>query len=177
QRMAQGDRAAFAQLYDRFSRPLYVTALRILGDAREAEDIVQEVFLSLWNKSAAYSAERGTAFSWAVTLTRNRAIDRVRMRRRRGEILEQSAPADLGYEWSSDATDCADSLVFKEKAGQVRTALAALPAEQKQAVELAFFSGLTQQEIAAKLNQPLGTVKARIRRGLLRLREALHHHD
>ena len=173
QRMAQGDRAAFAELYDRFSRPLYVTARRILGDAREAEDVVQDVFLALWEKSAAYSAERGTAFSWAVTLTRNRAIDRVRLRRRRGELLERSIPADLGYDRADAAADCADSLVFKEKAGLVRAALAALPAEQKQAVELAFFSGLTQQQIAEKLRQPLGTVKARIRRGLLKLRTAL----
>ncbi len=173
QRMAQGDRDAFTQLYDRFSRPLYVTALRIIGDAREAEDIVHDAFLTLWEKAAAFSAERGTAFSWAVTLTRNRAIDRVRLRRRRGELLGQSAPADLGYGGASDSADCADSLVFKEKAGLVRAALADLPGEQRQAVELAFFGGLTQQEIAERLREPLGTVKARIRRGLLKLRTAL----
>lgn len=170
QGMARGDRAAFTELYDRFSRPLYVTALRILNDAREAEDVLQDVFLTLWGKSAAFSAERGSAFAWAVTLARNRAIDRVRMRRRRGELLEQSA-ADLADGASS--ADCADALVFKEKAQQVRAALAALPSEQKQAVELAFFSGLTQQQIAEQLRQPLGTVKARIRRGLLKLRDVL----
>ena len=175
QRMARGDRAAFSDLYDRFSRPLYSAALRILGDARETEDIVHDVFLTIWEKSAAFSAERGTAFAWAVTLTRNRAIDRLRLRKRRGELLGASVPADLGYD---ETAGTADVLVFKEKAQLVRSALAALPAEQKQAVELAFFGGLTQEQIAENLQQPLGTVKARIRRGLLKLRDALRpHHD
>jgi RNA polymerase sigma-70 factor (ECF subfamily) len=175
QRMARGDRAAFSDLYDRFSRPLYSAALRILGDARETEDIVHDVFLTIWEKSAAFSAERGTAFAWAVTLTRNRAIDRLRQRQRRGELLDASVPADLGYH---ETAGTADALVFKEKAQLVRSALAALPAEQKEAVELAFFGGLTQEQIAENLQQPLGTVKARIRRGLLKLRDALRlHHD
>jgi RNA polymerase sigma-70 factor (ECF subfamily) len=175
QRMAGGDRTAFSDLYDRFSRPLYSAALRILGDPRETEDIVHDVFLTIWKKSAAFSAERGTAFAWAVTLARNRAIDRLRLRKRRGELLGASGPADLGYDESSGTTD---ALVFKERAQLVRSALAALPAEQKQAVELAFFGGLTQEQIAENLQQPLGTVKARIRRGLLKLRDALRpHHD
>jgi RNA polymerase sigma-70 factor (ECF subfamily) len=175
QRMANGDCPALADLYDRFSRPLYAAARRILGDAREAEDVVHDVFLALREKSAAFSAERGSPFAWAVALTRNRAIDRVRQRKRRGELLSASAPADLGY---GEATGADDSLVWKEKAQLVRSALAALPAEQKQAVELAFFGGLTQEQIAESLQQPLGTVKARIRRGLLKLRDALRpHHD
>jgi RNA polymerase sigma-70 factor (ECF subfamily) len=175
QRMARGDRAAFSNLYDRFSRPLFAAALRILGDTRETEDIVHDVFLAMWEKSSAFSAERGTAFAWAVTLTRNRAIDRLRLRRRRGELLSASVPSDLGYD---ETAGTADALVFKEKAQLVRSALAALPAEQKQAVELAFFSGLTQEQIAESLQQPLGTVKARIRRGLLKLRDTLRsHHD
>jgi RNA polymerase sigma-70 factor, ECF subfamily len=178
QRTARGDHEAFSELYDRFSRPLYALALRILGDAREAEDIVQDVFLALWEKSSAFSAERGTAFSWAATLARNRAIDRVRMRRRRGELLDQSLPSDLGYDEAGGTADSTASLTFKEKARGVRTALAALPAEQQKAVELAFFSGLTQQQIAEQLREPLSTVKARIRRGLLKLRDALHsQHD
>jgi RNA polymerase sigma-70 factor (ECF subfamily) len=175
QRMARGDRAAFSELYDRFSRPLYSAALRILGDTRETEDIVHDVFLTMWEKCAAFSAERGTAFAWAVTLTRHRAIDRLRQRQRRGELLGASVPADLGYDETAGTTD---ALVFKEKAQLVRSALATLPAEQKQAVELAFFGGLTQEQIAENLQQPLGTVKARIRRGLLKLRDALRpHHD
>ncbi|HWA10231.1 MAG TPA: sigma-70 family RNA polymerase sigma factor [Opitutaceae bacterium] len=174
-RVARGDRTAFARLYDRFSRPLYATALRVLNDAREAEDVVQEVFLALWEKADTFTVERGTAFGWAVTLVRHRAIDRLRLRKRRAELLAASSAEDLGYGASGGAGDSADVLCFKEKAGAVRAAVAALPAEQQRALQLAFFGGLTQQEIAESLREPLGTVKARIRRGLLKLRETLAH--
>ncbi len=173
QRVARGDRTAFTALYDRFSRPLYATALRILHDAREAEDIIQEVFLAMWEKAAVFEPGRGSAFSWAVTLTRNRAIDRIRMRKRRAELLTASSPEELGYASAGDEGDSADALSLKEKAVTVRAAVAALPADQQRALQLAFFSGLTQQEIADKLREPLGTIKARIRRGLLRLRDSL----
>lgn len=172
-RMARGDREAFGQLYDRFSRPLHATARRILNDSKEAEDIVQDVFLALWEKAGAFAAERGTAFAWAVTLTRHRAIDRLRTRQRRDGLLAQAAPADLGYDAAADAGDSADRLWLQEKARAVRSAVARLPADQQTALELAFFSGLTQLQIAEKLQEPLGTVKARIRRGLLKLRDTL----
>jgi RNA polymerase sigma-70 factor, ECF subfamily len=172
-RMGRSDREAFAQLYDRFSRPLFATALRILHNSAEAEDIVQDVFLALWEKAAAFESGRGSAFAWAVTLTRNRAIDRVRMRKRRSELLAETTAEDAGTQPSGAGPDSADGLVLKEQAGVVRAAVAALPADQQRAVELAFFSGLTQLEIAEKLHEPLGTVKARIRRGLLRLRDTL----
>ena len=172
-RVARRDREAFTALYDRFSHPLYATALRILGDAREAEDVTQEVFLALWEKAPQFRRERGSAFSWAVTLTRNRAIDRVRMRRRRAELLAAQAPDDLGYPDEGRADDSAAALWGKEKAAAVRAAVAALPPDQQRALELAFFGGRTQQEIAEQLAAPLGTIKARIRRGLLRLRDQL----
>ncbi|GAB1488358.1 sigma-70 family RNA polymerase sigma factor [Opitutaceae bacterium] len=172
--VADGDRDAFARLYDRFSRPLFSIALRVLNDAREAEDIVHDVFVALWEKSASFESNRGSAFAWCVTMTRNRAIDRVRARKRRGELLSESVPSDLGYEVNDAGTgDSADDLWGKEKAAAVRAALAHLPTEQRAALQLAYFSGLTQQEIAAHLREPLGTVKARIRRGLLKLREFL----
>lgn len=172
-RVARRDQAAFATLYDRFSRPLFSLALRILNDRREAEDVVQEVFLSLWEKASVFAQERGSAFSWAVTLTRNRAIDRVRLRRRRAELLAASSAAELGGSFAGPDADSADSLCFKEEAGAVRAAVAELPADQQRALQLAFFSGLTQQEIAEQLHEPLGTIKARIRRGLIKLRSAL----
>lgn len=171
--IAGGDREAFSRLYDRYSRPLYATAFRILNDATEAEDIVHDVFVSLWTKAAEFDLSRGTAFSWATTLTRNRAIDRLRSRRRRSELLDQSAPSDRVFSPSGDTADSADDLWLKEKAEVVRSAVGELAEDQRKAVELAFFSGLTQQEIAAKLQEPLGTVKARIRRGLLKLRDRL----
>lgn len=171
--IAQGDRPAFAELYDRFSGPLYGAALRILRDPAEAQDVVHDTFVTLWEKAQAFEASRGTAFSWAVTLLRNRAIDRVRMRRRRAELLAESAPGDLGYADAASAASGGDSAQLGDQARAVRAAVATLPVEQQRAVELAFFSGLTQEEIAKKLSEPLGTVKARIRRGLMKLRDSL----
>jgi len=175
QRMAQGDKAAFAELYDRFSRPLYATALRIVSDATEAQDIVHDAFLALWEKAAVFESERGTAFAWAVTLVRHRAIDRVRTRRRRSELLAAAPPADLGYHEDAAGPSADDSASLGDQARAVRAAVATLPRDQQRALELAFFSGLTQQQIAEKLSEPLGTVKARIRRGLLKLRDSLAH--
>lgn len=172
-RMAGGDKAALGDLYDRFSRPLFATALAVLSDPAEAQDIVHDVFMVLWEKAALFEPERGSAFAWAVTLTRNRAIDRLRTRRRRTALLEASAVADLGYESRAQEMGSDERAAAGDDARLVRAALAELPADQKSAVELAFFSGLTQQEIAERLKEPLGTVKARIRRGLLRLRDRL----
>jgi RNA polymerase sigma-70 factor, ECF subfamily len=173
QRIAKGDKQAFAELYDRFSGPLYGAAQRILRDPSEAQDIVHDAFVTLWEKAGTFETTRGSAFSWAITLVRNRAIDRVRMRRRRAELLAESAPADLGYGDDSAASSTDDSAALGDEARAVRAAVATLPPEQQKALELAFFGGLTQEEIARKLSQPLGTVKARIRRGLLKLRDSL----
>ena len=170
--MARGDKAALGRLYDQLAKPLYSLAFRVLNDSSEAQDVVQDVFLQMWHKAGTYDPARGSVFGWAATQTRNRAIDRIRMRKRRSELLAASAP-DLEPAALGGDDDAAGSLWVREKAGAVRTALASLSADQKQAVELAFFGGLTQQEIAAKLNEPLGTIKARIRRGLLKLRETL----
>jgi RNA polymerase sigma-70 factor, ECF subfamily len=173
QRVARGDKQALADLYDRFSGPLYGTALRIVRDPTEAQDVVHDAFVTLWEKAATFETNRGTAFSWAVTLVRNRAIDRVRMRRRRAELLAESVPSDLGYNEGDQGPPGADSAAVGDDARAVRAAVAKLPVEQQRALELAFFGGLTQEEIARKLSEPLGTVKARIRRGLLKLRDSL----
>ncbi len=171
--MARKDKAALGRLYDALSRPLYSLALKVTNDTADAQDIVQEVFLQLWQKAADYSPARGSVFSWAATLTRNRAIDRIRMRKRRNEIVHESAADIPGNDADIRANTAADALGMQEQAGAVRAALTALPHEQRSAIELAFFSGLTQQEIAARLHEPLGTIKARIRRGLLKLRDTL----
>ncbi|MBL9215524.1 MAG: sigma-70 family RNA polymerase sigma factor [Opitutaceae bacterium] len=169
--MARGDKGSLARLYDLLAKPLYGLALRIVNDPAEAQDVVQDVFLQLWQKASAFDTARGSVFSWAATLARNRSIDRVRMRRRRAELLAGAAPELQPASAGTD--DSAGSLWLREKAAAVRQALTRLAPDQQAAIELAFFGGLTQQEIAAKLNEPLGTVKARIRRGLLRLRESL----
>jgi RNA polymerase sigma-70 factor (ECF subfamily) len=169
--IAQGDRDAFATLYDRFATPLYSLALKILGNEAEAQDLLQEAFLSLWQKAPVFRADRGSAFAWMVSHVRNRAIDRIRSRRRRGELLDANAPE---LEPSSSATpSSAQNVVAGERAREVRSALAQLAEEQRQVLRLAYFEGLTQAEIAEKLEEPLGTIKARASRGLARLRSIL----
>jgi RNA polymerase sigma-70 factor, ECF subfamily len=174
-RMADGDKDALAELYDSLSRPLYSTARHILNDASEAQDVVHDVFLALWKNAASFDSNRGAAFSWAVTLTRNRSIDRLRTRANRARLLGNSIPDDLGYGSEADMLGADSRVDIGDRAVAVRSALAELPKEQQKALELAFFSGLTQREIAEKLSEPIGTIKARIRRGLLKLRDALAH--
>jgi RNA polymerase sigma-70 factor (ECF subfamily) len=144
-----------------------------LNDAAEAQDVVHDVFLSLWQNASSFDSGRGAAFSWAVTLTRNRSIDRLRIRANRARLLGNSIPDDLGY--GSEGGDAGGSTHAElgDRAVAVRSAMAELPPDQQKALELAFFSGLTQKEIAEKLSEPIGTVKARIRRGLMKLRDAL----
>lgn len=170
--MARGDKTAMAALYDQLSGPLHALAYRMLGDATEAQDLTHDIFLQLWRTAASYEPGRGTVFSWAATLTRNRAIDRIRSRQRRSEILSTAAP-ELQPAPPAGGDDSAAALGQHEQSAVVRAALAELAPDQQQAIELAFFSGLTQQEIAARLKEPLGTIKARIRRGLLKLKDRL----
>jgi RNA polymerase sigma-70 factor (ECF subfamily) len=173
--VANGDQKAFSQLYDRLSSPLYSLALRMLGDASEAQDALQDVFLQIWRRAGAYDPGQSSVFSWAVLVTRSRVIDRLRARGRRLRVLVD--PGDRGNEaLASDASageSTADHVNRNDEAARVRSILNQLPPDQREAIELAFFSDLTHYEIAQRLNQPLGTIKARIRRGLLRLKERI----
>ncbi len=171
QRVAQADQSALGELYDRYHGVLFGLAVNILRDGAEAEDIVHDVFVAVWKKAAEFDSSRGAPFSWIATLVRNRSIDRIRMRRRRGELLDQAAPTDLPHQVEGEQTDAAAEAEANEQALDVRRAVDTLPEEQREALMLAFFSGLTQSEIAGRLHAPLGTVKARIRRGLLRLKD------
>jgi len=169
-RMAAGDQAALAEFYDRHGRAVYSLAFRILRDQRDAEEVVQDVFAQAWRESARYNTRRGSVMAWLMTLTRSRAVDRLRGRRSRPE----SAPAADPRAEITDASALADEqLAWSVRADLVRAALDALPVLQRVAIELAFYEGLTHAEIAARLEEPLGTVKTRIRQGLLKLRERL----
>jgi RNA polymerase sigma-70 factor (ECF subfamily) len=168
QRMADGDRGAFAPFYDRFAPLVYPLVLRIVRDPGDAADVLQEVFWEAWQLAGAYDTARGSPEAWLLTRARSRAIDRVRSVRRRGEIFV--APLDEALAATDPAPDVAEQA---EDRGVVRGALARLPAEQREVIELAYYGGLTQTEIAERLEQPLGTVKTRIRLGLERLREVV----
>jgi RNA polymerase sigma-70 factor (ECF subfamily) len=168
QRTGQGDRGSFEQLYERFSGVLFSTALHVLGNPEAAEDVLQEVFIAIWEKAPLYDSVRGKPLTWAVTLTRHKAIDRLRSRQRKDVLHDRIGQETRLFEDQQTSLDEVDAA---EKSKIVREAVLQLSPSQREAIELAFFAGLTQAEIAEKLQQPLGTVKARIRRGMIKLRE------
>ena len=172
QRIATGDSNAFASFYDAFSGALYSLAFKILGSAEEAEDVLQTACLRMWDDAVRFDPRRGTPFTWAYTITRSKALDRLRLRQRRAQLMESGGTQELVAQ-SIGTPSAEDELVDRERATAVRSALGTLPEDQREAIELAFFSGLTQQEIAARLGEPLGTVKARIRRGMMKLKSPL----
>jgi RNA polymerase sigma-70 factor (ECF subfamily) len=173
-RMAAGEGAALAELYDRHARVMFSLAFRVLRDQGDAEEVVQDVFAQAWRQAARYDTTRGVVVAWLLMMTRSRAIDRLRTRRGVPTLREET-PAVLRD--LPDGTAPADlALLSVEQVARVRAALEDLPALQRTAIELAFYEGLTHAEIAARLEQPLGTVKTRIRLGLLRLRTAIGGH-
>ena len=170
-RVAHRDPAAFTLMYDRHSTLLYSVALKILADPEEARDVLQHVFLTLHQKAIHFNAALGRPAAWLATMARNRSIDRLRALKRDRTYAEnvrlESDQVDLSTDHSNAPAAYSDEVEI------LRGAVAQLPSDQRQALEMAYFGGLTQQEISDTLAQPLGTVKARIRRGLLKLRESL----
>ena len=170
-RIGAKDRDAFAEFYDKYSTLLFSIASKILNDAAEAEDVLQETFVQIWEKAGNFDPTLGQPLGWAVTLARNRAIDRIRASQRRNLLAEV---AGVEFAIATNSSESANETVSgHEKAKLIHSALVELPAEQRRAIELAFFSGLTQNEISETLHEPLGTIKARIRRGLIKLRDQL----
>ena len=169
--ISEGDRYAFSCFYDNYSRLLFSIAFRILNDQKEAEDVLQEVFLQIWDKAGSYKPELGKPSSWAVTLTRNKAIDYIRAGQRRSRLLELASTELLVRQPGAAAAN--ESVRGRDGAELITSAVSELPADQRRAIELAFFTGLTQHEISETLQEPLGTIKARIRRGMMKLRGRL----
>jgi RNA polymerase sigma-70 factor (ECF subfamily) len=164
---ARSEQSALAELYDRFGRPAYGLALRILRDEALAEDAVQEAFLALWRTAGRFVPERGKASTWILTLVHRRAVDIVRREeRRRADALEQAPEAE-----SREAVD--EEAWLRLQRERVQDALRKLPDQQREAIELAYYGGFTQSELAERLGQPLGTIKSRMFGGLARLRELL----
>ena len=177
QRIVARDTAALADLYDRHSRLLFGLILRIVRDRAEAEDILQEVFVRVWTRAELYDPRLGGPTPWLVRLARNCAIDRLRARRVREAA---SGPASTSP-WRSrqrqtTAIRTPEALVVDdERRGKVMDALAGLPAEQRRLIEAAFFEGYTHSELAKRFGLPLGTVKTRIRTGMIAMRQRLEH--
>ena len=170
QRIVEGDRSALAELYDRYGTAVYSLAWRIVGSSSDAEDVTQEVFTQAWKQAARYDEARASAVAWLLNMTRTRAIDRLRANRTRSRFAGEPARLDAVPDGNADAEQRA---IDDERASRVRSALDGLAVAQRQAIELAYFRGLTHGEIAERLGEPLGTVKTRIRTALIKLRGAL----
>ena len=165
-RMAEGDADACGRFYDRYARLVYPLILRIVGDAADAADVLQEVFWEAWQSAARYDPARGSPEAWIVMRARTRAIDRRRATRRRSETFGEPFDEARAATPPEAAGDPAERVVMA-------SVLERLPEHQREVIEMAYYGGLTQTEIAERLKQPLGTVKTRIRLGLARLRELL----
>jgi len=175
-RVAAGEAPALEALYDRYVRQCFGLALRIVGDAALAEEVVQEVFLKLWTQPEKYASHKGKFVSWLLSLVHHRCIDELR-RRSRTEIALDDEETGRALRTKPDpAPEPGDQVWVMEQQRAVREALAQIPQNQRQVLELAYFRGLSHSEIAEKLGQPLGTVKTRIRLGMQSLRNLLEPH-
>jgi RNA polymerase sigma-70 factor (ECF subfamily) len=163
-RVRAGDEQAMAQLYDRHSAVVYSAALRVLGDGAAAEDVLQEVFVQLWRNPGTFDANRGSMAAWLAVIARHRAIDQRRKRRPETDFEEVVLSVDPDLDGMAERAEALD---------QIRRVLVTLPEDQRSALEMAFFQGLTHTEIAAQTGEPLGTIKTRIRTALITIRKAL----
>lgn len=168
--IARGDRQAIDQLYGESSHLVYSVAMRILNDRSDAEEAVMDVYAQVWRSAGKFSNERGSGFAWLMNLARSRAIDKLRARRNRNVAMEPLFETAAVSDRDSNPERIS---ALGEMQDRVRTALSGLPAEQRTTIELAFYSGLTHVELAERLGQPLGTVKTRIRAGMMKLRTTL----
>ena len=168
--VARGDESALASLYDASSRLVYGLALRILVDTGAAEEVTLDVYLQVWRQANRFDTTRGRVSTWLLSMARSRAIDKLRVR---PKDVSQSETLETVAKIQSEMPGPEESAALAQQQAQVRRALDGLSAEQRQAIELAYFGGLSQSEIALELNEPLGTIKTRIRNGMLKLRELL----
>lgn len=170
--IGMGDRRSFEEFYNRFSGLIYATALRVLTNEGDAQDVMQDVMFMIWEKAPMYDPSRGKPLTWALTMTRNKAIDRIRSRERRNRLHDE-VELEIPQEGAQTHQEPFEDLDHAEKNQRIRNAVMKLSKDQREAIEMAYFKELTQQEIAARLQEPLGTVKARIRRGMLKLRKMI----
>jgi RNA polymerase sigma-70 factor (ECF subfamily) len=175
EQLANRDLGAFEALYDRYADLVYSVSLRVVADAHVAQDVTQDVFLRLWRRPERFDVSRGKFVTWLLSVARNRSIDERRShgRRLRHEALPSTTEEEDVIPSTDELDDPALMTVLADERNAVRAAMTVLPPEQRLAIQLAYFGGLTQQEIANRLGQPLGTVKTRIRLGMQKMRGAL----
>ena len=171
--VARGDVSAFEALYDRYSSTIYALLLRILCNADDAQEILQETFVKAWTNAKMFDSLRGSEVAWLISIARSRGIDRLRSRKIRYEREDEAGREISVRSAFVDHTTGADRAIQSQQSTAVRGALAELPEPQRVALELAYFEGLSQSEIAAKLSEPLGTIKTRMQLGMKKLRERL----
>lgn len=176
QAVAEGSQKGLEDLYGAFSSLVYATAFRVLNDVHDAEEITQEVFANVWSKAKLFDQSRGRPQVWLSTMARNRAIDRLRSKRRRAQ-LRDDLEANVVTEPSEEHDDVFAQVRLHEESRVLRDAILQLKPEQREVIEMTYFRGLSQSQAAAELGTPLGTVKARIRRGISRLRTLIPEQD
>ncbi|MCX2727774.1 sigma-70 family RNA polymerase sigma factor [Thermomicrobium sp. 4228-Ro] len=176
QRVVEGDIRAFELLYDRYARPVFSLAFRMLGDPGEAEELLQETFVRLWQQAARYDAHRGSFGSWLMSIAHNLAVDALRQRSRRPQRADFVDLATFPFHDIDERATALEAAEVSELRDRVRRALAQLPEPQRQVIELAYFGGLTHSEIATVLGEPIGTIKTRLRLAMQKLQVLLRDH-
>ncbi|HYC62103.1 MAG TPA: sigma-70 family RNA polymerase sigma factor [Thermoanaerobaculia bacterium] len=171
--VAQGNVSAFEELYDRYSSTVYGLLLRILANPEDAQEVLQETFVKAWTSARMFDAVRGTEVAWLISIARSRGIDRLRSRRTRSDREDEAGRELSIFTAFAERVTSADDAIQAEERRAVRDALAELPEAQRIALELAYFEGLSQSEIATRLDQPLGTIKTRMQLGMKKMRERL----
>jgi RNA polymerase sigma-70 factor (ECF subfamily) len=173
--VALGEERALAALYDRYSGPLYAVAYRITGERADAEEVVLESFMQAWRDATRFRSEKGSVAAWLTMICRSRALDLVRARGRRSRVVDSAVSADPTTTPAMGGVDPTPSEMVsdRERAQRVTEALATLSPPQRQAIELAYYEGLSQSEMAERLGEPLGTIKTRVRQAMQKLRDAL----
>ncbi len=169
ERITRRERAAFEELYARYVNILYATALKFVREESDAQDVVQDVFIQVWDKAKMYDPSKGKPLTWVLALVRNRSIDRIRAIQRRARLRDEFEVETVTDE-SAWARESLSRVEAGEQGRTLRAAVNQLSPQQRKVIELAYFGGLTQIEVAEKLGEPLGTAKARARRGLLKLK-------
>lgn len=170
--IANGDRESFRKLYNRYEGLLFSTIFQVLHNQEDTEEVLQEVSVSLWRKANQYHEKKGRPGTWLTSMARNRAIDRLRSKKRRARLSDEWAEEQTANPQAARTLTGGEAAIRRDTCRSVRGAVLKLTKVQREAIMMAYFEGLTQQEIAAALGEPVGTVKARIRRGLCKLRES-----